>query len=196
MFEDQKFIYNSISPQNLLYANQLTVFTWNDIINSLRLQSNETTTYLETLHKWLFGVDNLVLTYDKGFYVECLQAFNTLTKVQEDVLEHGNSIDILDATTKKNELNISSNHTNINTIFGWMDAHKEELKAIQNSINAVNSKTITNASNIEKLTETVGEHTSNLAEHTNLLAQHTVDIKNIGDIAISKTTVVFIEWEV
>lgn len=50
-----KFIYNAIAEQSKAYANELDITEWNDIINILRLQTNASTTYEETLHKWLFG---------------------------------------------------------------------------------------------------------------------------------------------
>lgn len=50
-----KFIYNAIAEQTKTYANELEISEWNDIINILRLQTNASTTYEETLHKWLFG---------------------------------------------------------------------------------------------------------------------------------------------
>lgn len=55
MNNDIKFIYNAIDEQNLLYARELTIRHWNFVINSLRKQTNDTTHYLETFHKFMFG---------------------------------------------------------------------------------------------------------------------------------------------
>lgn len=49
------FIYNDIDKQNLVYANQLTVKQWNDIINKLTAQANANTAFLETWTRWFFG---------------------------------------------------------------------------------------------------------------------------------------------
>ena len=54
----KKFITNSIPDQHLTHANQLTVKSWNDIVNIIRLQTNDTTEYIENLHKWLIGDSN------------------------------------------------------------------------------------------------------------------------------------------
>ena len=53
--KDQKILYNSIPDQQLSYANQLTVKSWNDIINILKLQANINTDYLKKLHEWFIG---------------------------------------------------------------------------------------------------------------------------------------------
>lgn len=55
MNNDIQFIYNKIDKQNLLYARELTIRHWNFVINSLREQTNDTTKYLETFHKFMFG---------------------------------------------------------------------------------------------------------------------------------------------
>ena len=54
--------YNSISDQRLTYANQLTVKSWNDIINMLKTQANINATYLSTLHNWLIGTGSGTVT--------------------------------------------------------------------------------------------------------------------------------------
>ena len=109
MFENQKFIYNSISNQNLLYANQLTVFTWNDIINSLRIQTNETTSYIEMLHKWLFGESQSVEHYDTGF----IHTFTTLIDtVSESFTVHMTSY----------EQHLIQYNTHVNNFVGFVDS--------------------------------------------------------------------------
>lgn len=54
----QEFANNSIDKQELSYANQLTVKQWNDIINILRIQTNNNTNYLRQLHSWIVGYNS------------------------------------------------------------------------------------------------------------------------------------------
>lgn len=54
--QTQNILYNSVPDQTLTYANQLTVYAWNDIINMLRTQANVNAEYIQTLHKWLIGI--------------------------------------------------------------------------------------------------------------------------------------------
>lgn len=53
--KNQKILYNNIDDQKILYANQLTTKSWNDIINILKAQANINAAYLERLHMWLVG---------------------------------------------------------------------------------------------------------------------------------------------
>lgn len=50
-----KFIYNAIDTQNIVFANQLKMSDWNNIINVLKTQANANTTFLETWTRWFFG---------------------------------------------------------------------------------------------------------------------------------------------
>ena len=54
--QKQNILYNSVPDQTLTYANQLTVYAWNDIINMLRTQANVNAEYIQTLHKWFIGI--------------------------------------------------------------------------------------------------------------------------------------------
>lgn len=51
----QNILFNDIPEQYLLYANQLTIKSWNDIINILRTQANNNAKYMQLLHEWLIG---------------------------------------------------------------------------------------------------------------------------------------------
>ena len=55
IIKKQPILFNSIDEQRLSYANQLTVKSWNDIINILRVQTNTNTAYIKQLHNWLVG---------------------------------------------------------------------------------------------------------------------------------------------
>lgn len=55
MKRNPTFVYNNIDKQNLVYANQLTVKQWNDIVNKLTAQANANTAFLETWTRWFFG---------------------------------------------------------------------------------------------------------------------------------------------
>ena len=46
-------VFNSIPEQHMTYANQLTLREWNNIVNMLRVQTNNTTIYLKQLHSWI-----------------------------------------------------------------------------------------------------------------------------------------------
>ena len=50
-----EFIYNAIDKQNIVFANQLKMSDWNNIINVLKTQANANTTFLETWTRWFFG---------------------------------------------------------------------------------------------------------------------------------------------
>jgi hypothetical protein len=49
-------IRNAIAEQLKQAANSLTIKEWNDVVNTLKLQTNVTVEYLEKLHRVLFGV--------------------------------------------------------------------------------------------------------------------------------------------
>ena len=75
----RQFIYNSIPHQTLLHANQLTVRAWNDYINILRIQTNDSSTYIETLNKWLFSESSVEENfYDDGFVPYIISSLNSL----------------------------------------------------------------------------------------------------------------------
>lgn len=50
-----EFVYNAIDKQNIVFANQLKMSDWNNIINVLKTQANANTTFLETWTRWFFG---------------------------------------------------------------------------------------------------------------------------------------------
>lgn len=57
------FKYNNIDFQDLKTAHELSYTSWNNIINQLREQTNNNTTYAETLQTWLFGSHELPYIY-------------------------------------------------------------------------------------------------------------------------------------
>lgn len=84
---EKNIFYNSISEQHLSFANQLTVHSWNDIINMLKYQANANAYYLEHLHKWLVGDDSAVTPEDFPNLLEYINYINDrfkgyYTKVQ------------------------------------------------------------------------------------------------------------------
>ena len=83
--KNQKILYNSIPEQRLTYANQLTVKSWNDIVNILKTQANINADYLERLHKWLIGTGtgNVAIEGTKPFVEYILNDYVSLTENQE-----------------------------------------------------------------------------------------------------------------
>lgn len=73
---EKNIFYNSISEQHLSFANQLTVHSWNDIINMLKFQANANAYYLEHLHKWLVGDDSAVTPEDFPNLLEYVKYVN------------------------------------------------------------------------------------------------------------------------
>ena len=65
----RKFIfkYNNIDFQDLKTAYELSYTSWNNIINQLREQTNNSTTYIETLNTWLFGPSDVPYEYTEDF---------------------------------------------------------------------------------------------------------------------------------
>lgn len=53
--KQQNILYNSVPEQRLTQPNQLTIKSWNDIINILKTQANINTDYLQKLHNWFIG---------------------------------------------------------------------------------------------------------------------------------------------
>lgn len=76
----QDILFNSIPDQQLLYANQLSVNAWNNIINILRTQANINATYNKTLHNWLIGTTgtDITLPNDKSFVTYVLDDLKSL----------------------------------------------------------------------------------------------------------------------
>lgn len=60
IFIDKKpyLIRNAIAEQLKQAANSLTIKEWNEVVNTLKLQTNITVEYLEKLHRSLFGTWN------------------------------------------------------------------------------------------------------------------------------------------
>lgn len=73
---EKNIFYNSVSEQHLSFANQLTVHSWNDIINMLKFQANANAYYLEHLHKWLVGDDSAVTPEDFPNLLEYINYIN------------------------------------------------------------------------------------------------------------------------
>jgi len=79
-------IRNAIVEQVKQAANSLTIQEWNEVVNTLKIQTNITVEYLEKLHKVLFGnyAGNTVGLYefeDTGVIFALLQIINNATEV-------------------------------------------------------------------------------------------------------------------
>lgn len=102
-----KFVSNSISPQNLYQANQLRIETWNNVINQLSTQSNNTTRYLQYMHEWLFGT-NFTLTYTStnttGF-LNYLKTFSETLRTEFNIERNRAQTKDADLQTQINTLN-------------------------------------------------------------------------------------------
>lgn len=88
----RKFIfqYNNIDFQDLKTAYELSYTAWNNIINQLREQTNNSTTYIETLNTWLFGSSDAPYEYtedlgDYNSFYDYIQEF--IHKIQSSVKE-------------------------------------------------------------------------------------------------------------
>ena len=71
-------MFNSIPDQQLLHANQLTLESWNNIINMLRTQANANANYLQTLHTWMLGNADDEYIIDDAFVKYTLDAIRNL----------------------------------------------------------------------------------------------------------------------
>ena len=82
---DKKFTINSIPDQHLTHANQLTIKSWNDIINILRLQTNNTTNHLKDLYEFLIGnTEDVSIPDEYSSFIQYL--LDTLTKIYKNSL--------------------------------------------------------------------------------------------------------------
>lgn len=117
-------LYNSISNQQLTYPNQLTIKSWNDIVNILRVQSNVNAEQLKVLYTWLIGPGEEPVENPGGDigYVEYVS----------------NSID--DLYAKLNKLGIKFD-TAVNTLNNTID----------NAVNKINTNITTINSNISTI---------------------------------------------
>jgi hypothetical protein len=80
LFFDKKpaLVRNGIAEQLKQAANSLTIQEWNQVVNTLKLQTNVTVEYLEKLHRFLFGTwtsqtIGVYETVDEGLMNELLQ---------------------------------------------------------------------------------------------------------------------------
>lgn len=55
---DVSLFFNAIPEQRLTYANQLTIASWNDTINTIRVQLNALTQYLKQFDYLFFDETN------------------------------------------------------------------------------------------------------------------------------------------
>lgn len=65
-----EFVYNAIDTQNIVFANQLKMSDWNNIINVLKTQANANTTFLETWTRWFLGTKDYT---DEDVYTDTLE---------------------------------------------------------------------------------------------------------------------------
>lgn len=77
-------IRNGIVEQVKQAANSLTIQEWNQVVNTLKLQTNVTVEYLEKLHRFLFGTwtsqtVGVYETIDTGLLNELLQILGSIT---------------------------------------------------------------------------------------------------------------------
>jgi len=86
LFIDKKpiLVRNGIVEQVKQAANSLTIQEWNQVVNTLKLQTNVTVEYLEKLHKFLFGNYNsqtvgVYNTVDEGLLNQLLQILGSIT---------------------------------------------------------------------------------------------------------------------
>lgn len=147
------FIYNNIDKQNLVYANQLTVKQWNDIINKLTAQANANTSFLETWTRWFFGpveyttedeyTDSLG-TYDS--YYDYLKAeFN---RIDTRITNEANRLDGRineEISNRESQDNILSERitANANNIELERTERVAQDNAIHDCINVVNTRVAT-----------------------------------------------------
>ena len=94
-------MFNSIPEQHLLYANQLTLESWNSIINMLRTQANANANYLQTLHTWLLGNENKEYVIDTSFVQH---VFNEITLLKEELNKKENIGSIKDGIVGETKL--------------------------------------------------------------------------------------------
>ena len=86
LFFDKKpaLVRNGIVEQVKQAANSLTIQEWNQVVNTLKLQTNVTVEYLEKLHRFLFGnyssqTVGVYETIDAGLLNELLQILGSIT---------------------------------------------------------------------------------------------------------------------
>jgi len=77
-------VRNGIVEQVKQAANSLTIQEWNQVVNTLKLQTNVTVEYLEKLHRFLFGnyssqTVGVYETIDAGLLNELLQILGSIT---------------------------------------------------------------------------------------------------------------------
>lgn len=81
----QNIIFNSVPDQQLTYANQLSVHSWNNIINTLSTQANSNAIYLKTLHTWLIGTKgtDISLPSEKSFVTYVIDSIASINATQD-----------------------------------------------------------------------------------------------------------------
>lgn len=151
------FIYNNIDKQNLVYANQLTVKQWNDIVNKLTAQANANTAFLETWTRWFFGpveyttedeyTDSLG-TYDS--YYDYLKAeFNRIdTHITAEATRLDGRINE-EKANRESQDNILSDRIDINAndIVAERDQRISQDNIIHDRIDVVNQRVATEEDN-------------------------------------------------
>ena len=183
MKRNPEFIYNNISQQQLVYSNQLSIKSWNDIINILKRQTNSNTTIMEMWFRWFFGpgeflndeltdpipsINNNVYTNYYDYLKDKLPYMDQLiAKNKSDIASHYSEI----------TSNISNIIDNINSITGRVAANEV---SISNHTSKLAEHTATLLGHRSEL----NSHQATLDEHTTTLTKHTNDLTNINDTMI------------
>lgn len=95
------FKFNSVPFQNLFSPNQLTVNNWNNIVNQLAIQSNNSSRYLKELDTWLFGSGHISYTPEnfEGFLQHLVTRItDNLNKINSNISSIDDIVNTLNNT--------------------------------------------------------------------------------------------------
>lgn len=176
---EKNIFYNSVSEQHLSFANQLTVHSWNDIINMLKFQANANAYYLEHLHKWLVGDDSAVTPEDFPNLLEYVKYVNDrftdyYTKVQVDqALSNYYTKDIVDEKIQRLSVDLNNIHGQLITRLST----KAEISWVDQQLSTKANKTDLFSKDYNDLlnTPTIPERVSQLQNDSNFTNKTYVD---------------------
>ena len=167
-----EFVYNAIDKQNIVFANQLKMSDWNNIINVLKTQANANTTFLETWTRWFFGPKEYI---DEDEYAivpeDYTNYFDYLTGMFKEI----------DTRIKKE---INDRVAADNTLREYTDLkHGITMETIYKESEQRISKDNEIVSRVENVENITSSHTSTLSSivadvsrHRDTLQQHTEEI--------------------